>query len=461
MQVPNWTVEHVVAPSRVYDPKRVRIQATITGFDAPAAQRTASLVLNGKTVQTKTVEVPANGRAQVEFLNLDASYGFNRCEVRIDSADALPADDQFPFSVERTDPKKILFVDDGRHASAALYFRDALDASADAAFTLSVQRPEVAMNGPLTSYAVVVLNEPGTLPSALLTSLNRYVNAGGSVMIALGPASAVLPSVPLTGDAITGTDYASRETERFFSVADTDSGHPVLQNVGHFEGVSFYQVVAVTPSKSHVLARLNDNAPLLLERQIGEGKVLVFTSTFDKSVNDLPIHAAYWVPFIQQSALYLGGGGAEQPVNQTVDSYVELRTGQSKDAAAEVLDPDGKRVLTLQEATTAKTYPLTREGFFQVKAANGQRRLVAVHADRRESDLQVASKDTLDLWKATGTGAASGAGSGGAKAEDTRKPWSLSPILLLLLLGIALAESVVADRDLRPTADRQEGARAA
>ena len=51
--------------------------------------RTVSLILNGKTVQTKTVDVPANGRAQVEFLGLDASYGFNKCEVRIDSADAL------------------------------------------------------------------------------------------------------------------------------------------------------------------------------------------------------------------------------------------------------------------------------------------------------------------------------------------------------------------------------------
>ena len=44
------------------------------------------------------------------------------------------------------------------------------------------------------------------------------------------------------------------------------------------------------------------------------------------------MHAA-WVPFVQQSAAYLSGGGAEQPVNLTVDSYVELRSGDSKGAA--------------------------------------------------------------------------------------------------------------------------------
>ena len=73
----------------------------------------------------------------------------------------------------------------------------------------------------------------------------------------------------------------------------------------------------------------------MLERQIGEGKVLVFTSTFDNAANDLPLHAS-WVPFVEQTAAYLAGSGAEQPVNLTVDSYVELRAADSK-GAAEVL----------------------------------------------------------------------------------------------------------------------------
>ena len=59
----------------------------------PAATRTVSLVVNGKTIATQRVDVPANGRATVEFQSLDVPYGFSRCEVRIDSADAFPADD--------------------------------------------------------------------------------------------------------------------------------------------------------------------------------------------------------------------------------------------------------------------------------------------------------------------------------------------------------------------------------
>ncbi len=55
-----------------------------------AAERT-------RRCRRKTVDVPANGRAQVEFLGLDAPYGFSRGEVRIDGADALPGDDRYVF----------------------------------------------------------------------------------------------------------------------------------------------------------------------------------------------------------------------------------------------------------------------------------------------------------------------------------------------------------------------------
>jgi hypothetical protein len=454
-EIPNWTVENVVAPTHVYDPKRVRITATIAGFAAPAAKRNVSLVLNGKPVQMKQVDVPANGRAQVEFLELPVSYGFNKCEVRIDSADALPGDDSFAFSVERLDPKKILFIDNGRGAKAELYLHTALvDASSDAAFQIETQRPENVANASLNGYALAILNDPGSIPAGLEDNLQKFVSGGKGLLVVLGTSSAALPKVPVEDDAIDTTRYAGREREIFLTISSFEGGHPVLKGVGRMDGVRFYQVTHVTPMKGHALATLNDETPLLLERQIGEGKVLVFASPLDNSVNDFPVHGAYFVPFVQQTANYLGGGGAEQPVNLVVDQYVELRTGESKNTAAEVLDPDGKRLLSAQEATTAKTYPVSREGFYEVTTATGKRSQVAVHADRRESDLAVIPKETLDLWQGTPAGGAGGEGTGAAAGSDSKTPWSLSPFLLLLLLGVALAESVVANGYLRPPADR-------
>lgn len=473
--VKNWAVENVIAPRRIYDVKKVRIEATIASYgvvnegpahsrnligvayaaEAPpveSTRKTVTLLLNGKTLDTKTVDVPANGRAQVEFLGLDAPYGFSRGEVRIDAGDALPADDHFIFAVERTDPKKVLFVDDGR-GDAELFYKAALDASPDAAFQLEEMRAEQAANAQLSNFSLIVLSNLGALPGGFEDSLRRYVTAGGSMLVSLGPASAASPRVPVMDEPLDGSSFAARSGDSFLAVTDIDTGHPALKNVERFDGVKFYQVMRVRPSKSTVLAKLEDGTPLVLERQVGEGKVLVFASTFDKVANDLPLHAA-WVPFVQQSAAYLSGGGAEQPVNVAVDSYVELRAADGKGSAAEVLGPDGKPLLTLTEAQSAKNFAVRSEGFFELKTASGRHSLIAAHADRRESDLNVIPKETLDLWRATGE-TDQPAQSASAAGPDEKKPWGIWPIVLLILLGVSIAESVVADRYLRPPADEQ------
>src|SRR3984893_3020441 len=268
---PNWAVETVIAPQHIYDPKRVRISATVTGFSAPAATRTVTLLMNGKTVGTQSVNVPENGRASAEFTGLDAaSYGFNRCEIRIDSADGLPADDSYAFSIERTDPKKVLFVDDGQRPKAQQYFRAALNATDDAAFQLEALRPDVAATADLSKYAVVVLNDLSSLPNGLEPSLQRYVMAGGSLFESIGPGSVALPSgrAPVLDEAIEGTRYASRQGERFFPVSDLDTGHDALKSVERFDGVKFYLAANVSATKSRVLARLSNGTPLVLERKV-------------------------------------------------------------------------------------------------------------------------------------------------------------------------------------------------
>ena len=211
------------------------------------------------------------------------------------------------------------------------------------------------------------------------------------------------PRVPVLDEAIDGTSYASREGERFFSVSDLDTGHDVMKSVERFDGVKIYLAMNVGTKNSRVLARLSNGKPLVLERKVGEGKVLAFTSDFGAANNDMPRHYA-WVPFVQKSVAYLGGAGSgEQPTNLSVGEYVELRTGNEKGAQAEVQDPDGQRVLSLEEAAQARNFELTREGFYEVRTAGGKRSLIAAHANRKESDLAVIPQETLDLWKATGS----------------------------------------------------------
>ena len=96
---------------------------TVASYGAPKATRQVSLLLNGREVETKSVDVPESGRATVEFHSLEVPYGIgNKGVVKIDSADRLPADDSYNFSVERSDPRPALFVyEAGNQKCAALF----------------------------------------------------------------------------------------------------------------------------------------------------------------------------------------------------------------------------------------------------------------------------------------------------------------------------------------------------
>ena len=260
--------------------------------------------------------------------------------------------------------------------------------------------------------------------------------------MALGASSAALTRVPVSNEAIQGTSYAGREGDRFQIVASADAEHPSLRRANKLDGVQFYQVVRVDPGQSRVIARLTNQVPVLLEKQVGEGRVLVFASTFDNSANDFPLHASF-VPFVEETAQYLGGQQGRS-TNVAVDSFIELRSAKDQGASVDVIDPDGKHPLSLKEAATTQSFQVNREGFYEIRRANGRVEMVAVHADRRESDLASVPQETLDLWHNTGRGPDTNSANSEAAAQP--RPQSLWRYALLLVLIVAIIESVIASR---------------
>jgi len=439
---PNWLVESVIAPGKIYDPKKVRVQAVIAGVGTEATKRTAALVLDGKTLESKTVDVPANGRATVEFLSLESPYGFHKAEIQIQPDDSLREDDRFPFAVERADPHPVLFLHQSGQSKGELYYRAALESVPDAGFALEPLAVEQATNQAFSKYAFVVLSDIGSLPPGLENSLRAYVNGGGSLLVSLGPSSVALQRVPVSGEAIQSSSYASREGDRFQTVASADNEHPSLRRTSKLEGVQFLQDIKVDPGQSRVIARLTNQDPLLLEKQVGEGRVMVFTSTFDNLANDFPLHSSF-VPFVEQTARYLGRQ-QERSTNVAVDSYIELRSVKEQGASVEVIDPDGKHPLSLKDASSAQSFQVNREGFYEIHRGNGRQEMVAVHADRRESDLTPIPQETLDLWRNTGRGPDPVTTTG--EAANQARPWSLWRYALLLVLITAIIESLIASR---------------
>lgn len=441
----NWTVESVNAPAQVWDPKKARVEAVVAGFDTAAATRTVSLVVNGKTLATKQANVPANGRASVEFDSLDVPYGFSRCAVKIDSTDAMPADDQYMFSVRRSDPQRVLFVHESNDSRSPLYFGAALGSSAQSAFIMETVPGSQVQGTDPTKYAFVVISD-SSLSEGAQNVLMRYVRAGGNLLIAAGTTMARLSTVPILGNAISGSHYYSRDGAGFASVSDTDTSYAPVGKADQWGGVKFYYAVAIDPTGAHVIAHLNDQTPLVLEKQIGEGRVVVFASGFDNLTNDLPLHPMF-VPFVQETAGDLSGLQQREGM-ALVDSYMQLRTAKEQAVSVDVTDPEGKHPLSIQQAAKAQSIQLTEAGFYEVRLANGRQDMVGVNADRRESDLTPMADDVMSLWTGkspNGQSATSGASSADDSAPE-KTPYSIAWYVLLALAAVALAESVLASR---------------
>ncbi len=451
-KLPNYTVETVNAPRTASDLSKAKVNAVVTGFNAPAAKLNVALKVNGKVTATKQVDVPENGRTNVEFTGFDGPYGWLRGEVEITDLDALSGDNRFYFTVERADPRKVLFVDEQRSGRAALYFKAALGASAQALFQIEEMSMAAAANATLANYAFVVLNDPGINAKSFEGVLKRYVESGGAVLIAAGPQTAALPLVPVAGLKVNGSQLASRNTQRYFAAAQVDPTYPSLRRAGRLEGVRFFEaakIEAVNGPGVLVAAKLEDGSPLLIEKRLGEGKAIVFASTLDNVANDFPVKPNF-VPFVEQTAAYLGRV-EEKSTAFPVDSYLDLRADQARAGSVEVIGPKGERALTLQESTTAASLRLSEAGFYDVRRANGRQELVAVNIDRRESDLEPVGRENLELWEASGKtgglGQTSQAGLGAeAPPPDNQSFWWWVALLAALTLT---AEQVFSARYLQ------------
>ncbi|HEY7336384.1 MAG TPA: BatA and WFA domain-containing protein [Bryobacteraceae bacterium] len=447
---PNWTVESVDAPGQVWgrDLKPVRVQAVIAGYGTPAAQRTASLVVNGKVIATKSVQVPANGRATVDFPALDAPYGFSRCEVKIDSADALAADDIRRFAVERSDPQKVLLIHNYGDNRSPLYINAALTAAAQSGFSLESIAVNEAADRKASNYAFIVLSDLNTMPALLENSLTGYVRSGGSLLIAAGTSAGGRLQIPIFGARIVAPHDYNRAPESYLTVGSSDSSYPAVAKANGWSGVKFFYALDIDPGDARVIVRLSDQTPLLMEKRIGEGRVVLLASGLDNVTNDFPLNPAF-VPFIEQTARYLAGSEL-QGGSQQVDAYLELRSAKEQAQGVEVTDPEGKRPLSLDEAASAQSFQLSEAGYYQIRLANGRQDLVGVNADPKESNLDVIPDDVLGLWRGNGGDSSSqeapATGQPARPATPQKTPQSLWWYVMLLVLASAAAESVLASR---------------
>ncbi|HEX7237575.1 MAG TPA: BatA domain-containing protein [Gammaproteobacteria bacterium] len=431
----NWTIDSFAASALTGE-----LTASVQSFAPDAATRTITLTQNGRTVGEQTVEVQAHGRADVTFPALELASGSNRVEVALSPGDDLTRDDRRYLAIKRPEPRKVLIVAADAAGRGPLYANAALGTLTTLALTPEIRATPLG-DPPLLDYSFVVVTDVGVLDAAQAAAIKEYVENGGRALLATGPRSSGLTTLPVTGQALRTNPQMGSQGN--LAIGEVDTTHPALRGVAELRAANFTRSVNVEPTEAdRVLIRLADGTPLLLERPLGSGRVLLFTSSLDREWNDLPVQPAF-VPLMAGIANHLLGGAG---FTSEADLGTTLGVRALGFSGAQIFDPSGDAALGL--GAGSDDVLLDQVGFYEV-VGGGTTELVAVNFDARESDLAPIDAATLDRWRGLGVRPGEAPKPVATATSADRVPSSLGPLLVMLLLMLVVMESLVGNWHLR------------
>jgi len=406
---------------------------------APLATKT--LTLAARTEQVVQFNPASSARRdQTLFFDLQAAR------------DDFPLDNQF-YLVAQAEKKRRLLVLSGQ-ADAAYFVREALRLPG-APYQLYEAAPSALIQYQLADFDVVLVAGVAGLNRSEATLLQQFAEQGGGLILTL-PANLqtemynlfLAPVLPGKITALVRPAASAEKKSALENVALTeiDFGHSIFKifvDPSHGDPTaihaSHYYRIESDPAATR-LAGFEDGGPALLERAVGKGKVLLWTSSLDLQGGNLPVRGIF-VPMLFQWLDY---------VCRPTPAQTTAQVGQSL-FLHETIDPNQPVTITFPDGAV-RTFdklqpPVLREtlaaGFYRVEQ---QQRVFwhAVNLDVHESDpaAMVAENFAARLMRPNEQAQSSVAGIFGAPeaserdAEKQQKLWRFGLwALLILLLG--------------------------
>jgi hypothetical protein len=434
--------------------ERVAVTAGLSNKgDAPLADVAVTLEVDGHEIETRRASVAPHATGSVTFAQFTLAGPNVRGIVRA-GTDPMPADNSFYFVLTPSAPVSLLIVDDGA-PNASLFLTRALSIGTTPTFQIDVASTSRVAPGSFEKRAAIALNDTAFPPAGGANVLRRYLEGGGGVLVVAGAHTTWPTDVATLMPGKLGPPV-DRTSGRSATLGYIDYSHPVFElfkapRSGDFSAAHVFQYRSLEPGPAdRVLARYDDGAVAAVERKVGAGRVIVWTSTLDDDTwTDVALKPVF-LPLVHQLVRYLAH--YEQPTSwYTVGQVIELSARGRTNRI--VVTPSGdRRSPSSNELDPRSVLEFDEQGIYEIRtpgAASGRPESVAVNLDPAESDL--APLDPRELV-ASVTGhaspeqAAQPAEAQEMTREEAERRQSLWWYLLLTGLLLLTAETVIGNQ---------------
>jgi von Willebrand factor type A domain/Aerotolerance regulator N-terminal len=400
----------------------IQVQVEVHNTSTIAQQKHLELHVDGtKEATSPTLNLPPGAMLKHEFRFAVDRGGIHRGEVRLAEEDGCAADNrlffaltvnqQIPVAIVKSRKQEIAYIEDSFYLERAL----ASDDGNGWAIRLRTLTAGQLASEPLSGFAVIFcVNLPGP-DQAAGERLRSYVVSGGHLFWICGPnvepavynavhervGGQLLP-VPL-GEL---RDKAANKNESWH-IGQLDKDYPPLGPL--IEPASLYQSVLVhkhfalkwaPETAGRVLARLNDGQPLLVERGVGSGSILMLGTSAHVEWTNLPLRQLF-LPLFARLTFHLAGAEKDRSQIQAGAPLVIPLRGRNQSVEVEIVRPSGVTLRVRSEGDGNQTvrYADTHEvGIYQVRVIDPQQLeqyAFAVNPDPGESDPACLTAEEL------------------------------------------------------------------
>ena len=359
-----------------------------------AADTVATLFLDEKEAGRRSIKAGDPEAAAPSFSLPPLEVGIHTARVQTPD-DSLVIDDAFHFLIRVQDEMPSLAVGS---ESDTLFLRTALRTGFGRPTAVVAMKPEQLTDKPLSPYACIFLCNALPLSGQAIAALEAYVKTGGVLVIF--PGIGAKPDAYATWNCLPGIPSAIEElplSQRNRTLTWDQPQHLLVRTLR--EGVAVPALAirrrlawAKTHESAQRIVSMGANQPFLLERAFGDGRVLMFAVSADRTWSDFPL-SPFFLPLLLQCADYGAGVGAKSPFVWSNDSISLSDRFPDLKGAPTLAGPDGKpvsvRSSTVQGRTVLNAEGVTVPGIYMLSTAEQPeaKPALAVNLPREESEL--------------------------------------------------------------------------